>query len=601
MFFNRQILTILALIFLRFDFAFAANSEWNKSIPDASETRLIASFYEENGINKLIAGVQFKLSPGWKIYGPDAGGIGMPPSFDLSSSTNYLEHRIIWPQAEQHEEKIGTENFHYSAYHQDITIPVEIVLQETKTPTNIELKLEYGICKDVCIPVSTKFSLNVPDEVDVDALKEIEKFYPTKLLDQQEQNLNKTSKKPGLLTIAAYIIFALLGGLILNVMPCVLPVLSIKLLSIIDHPNAKPSRVRLAFLATIFGIVSCFVVFATLASFIKFTGNELGWGLQFQNPNFIIFLIVIVTFLTANLLGKFELTFENFLATFLNKKINEGEKNKNIFIPNFLSGILATLLATPCSAPFLGSAISFGLTQDFLTIFVIFFFIGLGFSAPYIALLFAPKLVNLLPRPGMWMIRFKQLLAVFMAATVFWLTNILSGILGPGTAALSISLIAIAFLCFKIKDKILKYATIILLISIAFSLPKTQSKQAPAINQQDSEMMWQDFSENEIHRQIRMNKVVLVDVTADWCITCKFNKINVLQSEEITLMLKRGDFIGMRGDITKPNPEIMEFMRRHNRFAIPFNIVYGPGAPNGLLASELLSKDELLKLIKQAQ
>ncbi len=598
MFFNRQIFFILALVFLRLNSASAATSDWHKSASDAAQTRFIASFYEEKGEKKLIAGVHFKISSGWKIYGEQSGGIGMPPVFTFSGS-NYSDYHISWPSSEILEEKIGDETFRYSAYHNEVIIPIAVDLQKNGEPAELTLSIDYGLCKDICIPVSEKFSLKIPNEIDVETLKEIEKFYPTKLIRDSQLSDNKPST-PNNFPLITYIFFALLGGLILNVMPCVLPVLSIKLLSIIDRPNASISRIRFAFFSTTLGIILCFISLALLACLIKFTGNELGWGLQFQNPQFLIILIIITTFFTANLLGKFEITFEEALASLLNKKINEGEKKKNIFVPNFFSGILATLLATPCSAPFLGSAISFALVQDFTTIFVIFFFIGIGFSAPYIALFFAPKLVYSLPKPGMWMAKFKQLLALFMVATLFWLLHILSENLSLTASVLVVLLIAGIFLCTKIKEKSLKYGIALVLICTIFALPG-QFKKHQQNTKEESEMLWQKFDQEEIQRQISLGKTVLVDITADWCLTCKFNKINVLQSKQITLMLKRGDFIAMRGDITKPNPEIMAFLRKHNRFAIPFNAVYGPGAVNGLVTSELLNQDELLKLIEQAK
>ncbi len=596
MFFNRQIPSFFALFFLCCNFAFAANSDWIKSDLDAAKTRLIASTYEENGNKKLIIGVEFNLQPGWKIYGNDAGGIGMPPSFNFDGSKNYLNHQITWPEAERHEEVIGDQIFNYSAYHQNVIIPIEINLEKIEDENEINLSLEYGVCKDVCIPVNSKFSLKVKDETDVKVLREIQKFYPNQLIQNQEKADPEVTSK----SLFLYVLFAFLGGLILNVMPCVLPVLSIKLLSIINHPNAQIERVRFAFLATTLGILFCFVILSSLALTIKFTGNELGWGLQFQNTNFLIFLTLVVGFFTANLFGKFELSFEQFLANFLNKKINEGEKKKNVFLPNFLSGILATILATPCSAPFLGSAISFALTEDSSTILLIFFFIGIGFSAPYILLFFRPSLVHFLPKPGMWMLSLKKLLGLLMLTTWFWLLFVLSKSLDLIGISLVIAIFFGILLCLKIPERTFKSIAILALVLSSFSLSQKFSKKSEVIVEKSDEL-WREFSEEEIYKQVKEGNVVLVDVTADWCITCKFNKANVLQSEEITLMLKRGDFIGFRGDITKPNPKIMEFLRKHNRFAIPFNAVYGPSAPEGLLTSELLNKKELIKLINQAQ
>ncbi len=604
MFFNKQIFGLTAFIFFSFFSAdnrsFAAITDWQKSESNAAETRLLASYFDDNGSPKIIAAIHFKISDGWKIYGQDSGGIGLPPSFDFSQSQNYASHQVIWPEPEYHQEKIGEETYSYSTYHNEVIIPIEIELKGQSATTKINVSIDLGLCKEICIPAHVNFAAEINEKEDAKALKEIEKFYPKKLVKTEaaQQNLseNQSSK-----SFVYFVVIALIGGFILNFMPCVLPVLSIKLLSIIDRPDAKNSRIRIAFLATILGIILFFVVLAILTSFIKFSGNEFGWGLQFQNTFFLIFLVIITTIFTANLFGKFEFTYEQFLANFLNRKIDDGEKKKNIFVPNLLSGILATILATPCSAPFLGSAISFALVNDFSTIFIIFFFIGIGFATPYIILLVSPNLVRNLPKPGAWMIKLKHLLGILMLATLLWLLFILSNSLDKSATMLVLAISILIIFALKISDKTLKIIVIGLLILAATSLPRNFPQKIETIKKEGVEMMWRSFDENEIQSLVRSGKVVLVDITADWCITCKFNKINVLKSAEIELLIKRGDIIAMRADISKPNPEIMEYMRRFNRYAIPFNVVYGPSSKDGLLTNEILTKTALLKLIEQAK
>ncbi len=598
-----------AATFLQTNLVYSATSDWHENQSKGAETRLIASFYESQnstGEKKLIAGIHFKIKSGWKIYGHGSDSIGLPPSFDFVGSKNYLSHQVFWPRPEIEEEKIGKESIKYFSYKNDVIIPIEIDLAKVGDPVELTLKLDYGLCKDICIPVSESFSLKISDVIDEDSLQEIQKFYGKKILKQAQDdatgtanevknNSQNNSKSP----LIYAILFAILGGAILNIMPCVLPILSIKLLSVINHSNASISKIRFAFASTILGILSCFIFFSFLALAIKLTGNSLGWGLQFQNPYFLIFLTVILILFIGNLLGVFELTFDQFFATILNKKISDGEQKKNIFVPNFLSGILAVLLATPCSAPFLGSAISFALIQDFFVIFLIFFFIGIGFASPYIALFIKPSLVYLLPKPGNWMLQIKQLMAGFLAATVIWLVYILSHNIGAMPAFL-VGILAVAILfCLKIKSDFLKYFAIAAIAAAIFSLPiDLQNRQK--IKKEFYDHLWIKFDENKIQSLVSQGNVVLVDITADWCITCKFNKIRVLQSEEIVAKLKAGDIIGMRGDITNPNEEIMNFLHKNNRFAIPFNAVYGPNAKKGLLASELLTKGELVGMIEEA-
>ncbi len=605
-----KILAFITIIFCFFStLSHAAVSEWHETSNKAGKVRALASFYnDQKNQKKLIIGLEFDLKKDWKIYGEKSEGVGLPPQLDFSQSKNYVKHSISWPQAQEASEKIGKHIFKYSYYKDKIILPIEIDLKNAGSETTIDLKLHYGMCKDVCIPVTENFSLKIPQEEDLNALAAIQEFYPQQILkeptstNQKAPNLEKPEPQKMNYSIAliSAVLLALLGGAILNIMPCVLPVLSIKLISIINHSNTPIKQIRFAFFATILGILSCFVFFALSATLIKITGNAFGWGLQFQDPNFLIILILILTFFIGNLSGVFEISFNQVLATVLNRKISDLSEQKNIFMTNFLSGILAVLLATPCSAPFLGSAISFALTQKLHTIFIIFFAIGLGFASPYIAFLITPKLVYLLPKPGAWMNKIKQLMAIFLAATVLWLLYILSDNLGKGSALLIATLSLLLLLSVKIKYLFLKFLTISTVLITIFSIP-TEVKNKPIKRISNDQMFWQEFDEKLLESFIAEGQTVIVDITADWCITCKFNKINVLEDEEVVEKLKQANIITMRGDITKPNQVIMDFLHKNGRFAIPFNAVYGPNAKDGLLTSELLNKKELLKLIDQAK
>ncbi|NBV05873.1 MAG: hypothetical protein EBS06_01375 [Proteobacteria bacterium] len=591
---------LFAALFLQITNANCAISDWKENESKGAKTRLLTSFYQnENGEKKLIAAIEFKIKDGWKIYGQGSDGIGLPPSFDLSESKNYLKHEIIWPKAEEQEEKIGNEVFKYSAYHGDVILPINIDLKDNSKESELVLKLNYGLCKEVCIPVNESFTAKIIDEVDPEALSLIQKFYPEKISSTLVESASD-QKPPMSSSIFYWSLIAIIGGAILNIMPCVLPVLSIKLLSIINHLDTKISRIRFAFFATICGIISCFFIFAVCAALIKFVGNSFGWGLQFQNPYFLIFLIVVLTLFTANLLGIFEITFDQLALNFLNKKITDSEGKKNIFIPNFLSGILAVLLATPCSAPILGSAISFALTQNMFAVFFIFCSIGIGFSLPYIFLIIAPKLVYLLPKPGNWMLGIKKLMAALLVITVFWLAYVLSHNIGFIPALGVVILALLLLLCFELKLKFIKFLAFALVLSATFAMPR-QILKTVEIPEEIPASICIKFDEKLIHQLVMEGKVVVVDVTADWCITCKINKLTVLNSKEIIEKLNDPNIVTMRADITKPNEEAMMFLRKFNRFAIPFNAVYGPNAKKGLPTSELLSKKELLELIEKAK
>jgi len=597
----------LAFVFLN-STCFASSSPWQNHEISGVKTSLIGSYYEKNGHKNVILGVEFNLKEGWKIYGSGSDGIGSPPVFDFKNSENYNYHNVVFPPAHTGSESIGTENITYQYYTDKVIIPIIVELKDQKSIIKIDMAMDFAICKDICVPVSQNFSLELSDNPDTISLKKIEKYFGSNLLDREtsanfediDMSLGLEKKEIGISSFIFKLLLAIIGGLILNIMPCVLPVLSIKLMSIIKHSGSSPSKIKQSFVASIIGILFCFIILALITYSIKAVGSNLGWGFQFQNPYFIIFLIVILTLFTAELMGFFELTYSQFLATILNKKISQKTANDNIFAPNFLSGVLAVLLATPCSAPFLGSAISFALTQNFITILLVFIFIGIGFSLPYFILILFPNSLKYLPKPGSWMQKTKQVFAGFLFATAIWLTYVLCNIIGYLPGILTGIFALILFFSFKISKKTIRNLSIIIAVIFSFTIPiefhQWESKKKHELNS-----LWQTFDQSLLINQIAQGKVILVDVTADWCLTCKFNKIMVLNSPEINSLLKSGEIIGLRADITKPDDEVMKYMAKYDRYAIPFNIVYGPNAQNGILMSELLNKNEILEAIKKAK
>lgn len=594
---------LLLVVFLFVTKASASSSEWKDAVANdnGAKVRVISSFYTDDKQQKnLVLGLHFNIAKGWHVYGNESGGIGMPPSLDLAGSSNYSKHEIFWPQAISKEEKIGKESIKYSVYEGEVILPVEVTLKDNAQPSQLKLKLNYGLCKDVCIPAIAEFTIDVSNEEDAQSLSLIQKFLDKKIIFGNNAAIaEKSESEPSSIGLLSALFAAVLGGLILNVMPCVLPVLGIKLMSVIKHKESKISRIRFAFFSTILGILASFAVFAIFAIIIKFTGNIFNWGLQFQNPYFLIFLITVLLGFIANMVGFFEITFDQFISNFLNKKISEKETGgNNIFMPNFLSGVLAVLLATPCSAPFLGSAISFSITQSSSIIFLIFVMMGLGLALPYFILIISPKMVYLLPKPGNWMIRIKQLMAGLLIATVIWLIYVLSNNVSATAGIITAIASMLFFACFKIKIKSLKIFAIILLAIMLIAIPAAFKGEKKVLHPAD--MMWIKFNEEELYKRVADGQTVIVDVTADWCITCKFNKLRVFHDEEVIKKLKRDKMVTMRADITKPDEAVLAFIHKKGRYAIPFDAVYGPNAPDGLLANELLSKNELFELIDKA-
>ncbi|NVK20138.1 MAG: thioredoxin family protein [Methylocystaceae bacterium] len=389
--------------------------------------------------------------------------------------------------------------------------------------------------------------------------------------------------------------FALLGGLILNLMPCVLPVLSLKVLGLISHGGAQPSVVRLSFLASAVGILFSFMVLAGALIALKTSGAAIGWGIQFQQPLFLIALALIVILFAANMWGLFEINLPGWMSSLGARSQSKGIGG------HFLTGAFATLLATPCSAPFLGTAVGFALSQGTFEIIIVFAALGVGLALPYIAIALFPGLATRLPKPGPWMVTLRKILALALIATAVWLLTVLWAQIGlDGTLALG-AILSILMIVFALKAK-LKAAHIPLMTALflaAFIVPPLLKQEAP--ERAEAEKLWIKFDQDKISEHIANGQVVFVDVTAEWCITCQVNKNIVLYQGDAYETLQSDGVIAMKADWTNPNQKIADYLASFKKFAIPFNAVYGPGAPDGIVLPELLSEDDVLDAISKAK
>jgi len=397
------------------------------------------------------------------------------------------------------------------------------------------------------------------------------------------------------------IALAFLGGLILNLMPCVLPVLAIKLAAIIEASGQSRGFVRLRFGAGAMGILSSFAILAAGLAALRLAGGQIGWGIQFQSPVFLAMMLLVLGLFTLNMLDRFFLPIPAFLqASFCGNGQNaSGQTRPAVLFGDFMAGMLATLLATPCSAPFVGSAVTVALTGDMVQLFAVFMAMGAGLAAPWGLIVLFPALVGFLPRPGHWMVWLKRGLAGLLIATMVWLGWLLQTVQGGLAALLLLGLIGFVLLAVLLRQKIgILLASAGLFAGLAF-LP------APAIvAPQVNGLVWQVWSDDASASARAEGKLVFVDVTADWCITCKANKALVLEAAPIGPMLaalvEDDKLVMLKADWTRPDPRIAAFLASHDRFGIPFNIIYGPTAPEGILLGELLRADMIEKALIKA-
>jgi suppressor for copper-sensitivity B len=401
-------------------------------------------------------------------------------------------------------------------------------------------------------------------------------------------------------SLLAILLVALLGGLILNVMPCVLPVLSLKLLGLIGHDGEDSRRVRLGFIASAAGILTAFAGLAGVLATLKGMGSAVGWGIQFQQPWFLIAMILLLTGFAANLWGWFEIP----LPAFVGRAAGIGGHAS--LGGQFATGVFATLLATPCSAPFVGTAIAFALARGAGEIFAVFLALGLGFAAPYLLVAALPGIARLLPRPGRWMIGLRRLLGLLLAGTAVWLLTVLSGVLddravwliGGLVVAMAAALWARHHLPAGVRAA--SPAVVLALGLAAFIVPTQIASSRAPLPAGAPAGFWQPFDQSAIARLVAEGKTVFVDVTANWCVTCIFNKQLIVESAAVQERLTAPAVVAMQADWTRPDDRIARYLAANNRYGIPFNAVYGPGAPQGIVLPELLSEAAVLDALQRA-
>jgi len=398
------------------------------------------------------------------------------------------------------------------------------------------------------------------------------------------------------LSLGTVLALAVLGGLILNLMPCVLPVLSLKVLGLVSHGGSSPTTVRLSFLASSAGIIFSFWVLAGVLIAMKAGGASIGWGIQFQQPLFLIALALIVILFACNMWGFFEINLPSWLS-------DMGERSSHVhgLGGHFMTGAFATLLATPCSAPFLGTAVGFALSQGPVEILMVFSALGVGLALPYILIALFPAVATRLPKPGQWMVNLRKFLGLILLGTAVWLLSVLWVQVGIDAVMILTGMMValILVLAFNQKLKSLAKPVVIALFVASFAVPIFAQKEE--VSKEIAEALWTPFDLMEIDRLVAKGDVVFVDVTAEWCITCQVNKNLVLYQGDAFEKLSEPGVVPMKADWTNPDEAIADYLASFKKYAIPFNAVYGPGAPDGIVLPELLNEDAVLEAIEKAK
>jgi thiol:disulfide interchange protein/DsbC/DsbD-like thiol-disulfide interchange protein len=396
------------------------------------------------------------------------------------------------------------------------------------------------------------------------------------------------------LTLVAALLGALLGGLILNLMPCVFPILAIKVVGFTRHAADRRGH-RLAGLAYTAGVMASFAALGGLMLALRAAGEELGWGFQLQSPVVVAALAALFTLIGLNLAGMFQFgnVLPSRLAT-LQARHPAGDA--------FLSGMLAVAVASPCTAPFMGASLGFAVGLPAVEALLIFVAIGIGMAAPYLAASWVPAVASLLPRPGPWMDTFRKLMAFPMFATVAWLVWVLgqqSGVNGAG--ALLVLLVALSMVAWALTLEgrartVLASIAIAVLALVAWSTGSHITETPAAAGARASGGPWQPWQAGRVEQLVDADRIVFVDFTAAWCVTCQYNKQATLSRGDVLADFAAKDIVMLEADWTRRDPAITEALARLGRNGVPVYAFYKKGrAP--VVLTEVLSPAEVKSAI----
>jgi thiol:disulfide interchange protein len=410
---------------------------------------------------------------------------------------------------------------------------------------------------------------------------------------------------------------AFLGGIILNLMPCVFPVLFLKGLALVQSAGAVEERAHMRRHGLVYalGILVSFWAIVAVLLVLRATGSHAGWGFQLQSPAFLAMLASFMFFFALSLAGQFDIGLSL-------TSVGGSLAQKQGYAGSFFTGVLATVVATPCTAPLMGAAIGFALAQKAGLTFAVFTALALGLAAPYVLLSWQPAWAKMLPKPGAWMEVLKQFTAVPLFATAIWLAWVYGQLYAPGSGVNQLALLLGCFLVLAIAGWVLgrwpaqwpSRIVALVLIALGLAIPLSQARgarhagettaagaQPGATAVSGAQVAWQPYSEQALDTARAAGHPVFIDFTAAWCLSCQFNEKAVLKSSEVESALQRGNVVTMKADWTNDDPEITRKLASVGRAGVPTYVVYpaAAGSPADVLP-ELLTKDLVLKAIERA-
>ena len=643
-------------IFLSFAILFSSLLLANPVDTGHAKVSLITNLQNLNQ-ESFYVGVRLQMQDGWHTYWENPGDSGSPFEANWTTDDGVIVENVQWPTPVT----IPYPPLMTYGYEGDIVFPFQVFRsQETELKT-ISVDFNFLICADICIPESASLSLDLssasPSEI-LDAqinnlptktintnssiegdnlvisFQSIESFSNAYLFPRESGNFflsrkstheqidntnykisiplldSKLSAFSGILSLDGNgfqikeqfssqggislwqaILFALIGGLILNLMPCVFPVISLKILSFVSMGGDDHTKIRNHALAFVGGVMSTFLSIATALIIIRSSGSMIGWGYQLQSP-------VVVGILTLIMLGIGLILLTNINIGAGLTTLGSSVQSKNSYSGSFFTGVLAVVVASPCTAPFMGAAVGYALLQPSFATLPIFLSLGLGFAGPYIVLALKPEWISSLPKPGAWMETLKQFFAFPMIATALWLMWVFM-VQTSGDALIQLLILGLVLgvaiwmiATFKGRWKwIGLITTVILSIQIFNNLPSPISS-----NQNDADATnWSLVSESNLQAN---NQAYLINFTAAWCITCQTNEKAALSRPSVQEYLLTQNITYIKADWTNRNEEIDAGLAKYNRSGIPLYIFWKPGMTESKILPAVLTEDILIRNLK---
>ncbi|CAH0991455.1 Thiol:disulfide interchange protein DsbD [Sinobacterium norvegicum] len=514
-------------------------------------------------INEQLTRIHWQITDGYYLY---------RHAFKVKINGDNITDAVTIPEGlAKQDEYFGDVNVYYQQAEIDIT---------SQPASAYDLSVTYQGCADagLCYPPETIHYRVDPSTGSV------------ALADSSGGNTSAVTAIPvapaiandGNSSIFVIIIFALLGGMILNLMPCVLPVLSLKALAMNNQDIEHSRQQSWAYTA---GVVISFVAIALLLIILRSLGEAIGWGFQLQTPWFVALLAYLFLFLGLAMAGYTELGSSLMGA---GQSLTQGNSRQS----SFFTGVLATVVASPCTAPFMGAATGYALTQSTPVAIIVFASLGLGMALPMLLISYIPSLHDKLPKPGAWMIRFKEFLAFPLYATALWLLWVVgrqTGIDGAITVLGGGILIAYALWAWRGKSK----ARVTAIVALLAAFYPLANNQLQPLSQQNSvaDSEYQVFSESYLAELQQQGKPVFINFTADWCITCLANEKTALSTERVQGFFKQQGIVALKGDWTNYNPEITATLAKHGRGGVPLYLFYPADSQQPIILPQLLTAD----------